>query len=59
ALCNTAAADRWLDSALWDARGVHGAARGEGMLLGELTHRDSLAPWYAGIRRDRLGLSGG
>lgn len=56
ALCNTAAADRWLDSALWDARGMRGAALGEGLLLGELAHRDGLPPWYAGLRRDRLGL---
>lgn len=58
ALANTAAADRWLDSGLWDARGVRCAGLGEGLLCGELVHRDALPPWYAGLRRDRLKLSG-
>jgi omega-amidase len=31
-LCNTAAQDRWLDSALWDPRGLRVANRGEGLL---------------------------
>jgi predicted amidohydrolase len=56
ALANTAAADRWLDSGIWDARGCRQAACASGLLLGELTHRDALPPWYGGIRRDRLAL---
>lgn len=59
ALANSAAGDRWLDSGLWDARGVRQAAAGEGLLVGELQHRDALPPWYAGLRRDRLELSAG
>lgn len=55
-LCNTAADDRWLDSATWDARGVRGQFLGAGLLLADLVHRDALPPWYAGLRRDRLAL---
>lgn len=57
ALCNTAADDRWLDSGLWDARGVRMASMRDGLLIGDLVHRDALPPWYAGLRRDRLELS--
>jgi predicted amidohydrolase len=56
ALANTAAPDRWLDSALWDARGMRTTGCGQGLLVGELRHRDDLPPWYAGLRRDRLAL---
>jgi len=59
ALANTAAPDRWLDSAVWDARGMRGGTCGAGLLVGELIHRDSLPPWYAGLRRDRLALASG
>ena len=53
--CNTAAADRWLDSAVWDARGVRVAhdgspAAGGSLLVADLQPRDGLAPWYAGVR---------
>ncbi len=53
-LANTAAADRWLDSAAWDARGMRGPTCGEGLLLCELTHRSQLDPWYENVRRDAL-----
>jgi predicted amidohydrolase len=49
-LANTAAADRHLDSAVWDARGARIAAAGEGLLIAELAPRDALHPWYAGCR---------
>jgi predicted amidohydrolase len=58
ALCNTAADDRWLDSSLWDARGVRVETTGVGLLCGELVHREELPAWYAGLRRDRLELGG-
>jgi len=53
-LANTAAADRWLDSAAWDARGRRLAARGEGLLTVELEHRSRLDPWYEQLRKDAL-----
>jgi len=53
-LANTAAADRWLDSAAWDARGRRLAARGEGLLCVELEHRSRLDPWYEQVRKDAL-----
>lgn len=53
-LANTAAPDRWLDSAAWDARGVCAQQLGEGLLIVELAHRSRLAPWYEGLRRDAL-----
>jgi len=53
-LANTAAADRWLDSAVWDARGRCIASTGEGLLVSELVHRESLDPWYSTVRRDAL-----
>ncbi len=53
-LCNTAAPDRWIDSGLWDARGLAVDERGEGLLLVDLVPRDALDPWYATIRRDAL-----
>lgn len=53
-LANTAAPDRWLDSAAWDARGVRTAQLGEGLLVSELIHRSQLDPWYETVRRDAL-----
>lgn len=58
ALANTAADDRWLDSASWDARGMRGPACGEGLLLAELVHRDALAPWYRDLHRDQARMRG-
>jgi predicted amidohydrolase len=56
ALANTAAPDRWLDTAAWDARGMIIAQRAEGLLVAELVHHAHTDPWYAGVRRDALGV---
>ncbi|MBA3936973.1 MAG: carbon-nitrogen hydrolase family protein [Planctomycetes bacterium] len=53
-LANTAAPDRWLDSGLWDARGVRVSAQAEGLLLATLRPRDALDPWYMGLRSEAL-----
>jgi omega-amidase len=53
-LANTAAADRWLDSATWDARGVQGARAASGLLVIELARRTDYAPWYGGLRSTYL-----
>ncbi len=53
-LANTAASDRWLDSAAWDARGRRLASQGEGLLTAELVHRAQLDPWYETTRREAL-----
>lgn len=52
--CNTAATDRWLDSAVWDARGVRLASRADGLLVCDLQPRTALAPWYAALRTTYL-----
>lgn len=52
--CNTAASDRWLDSALWDARGLQVANRGEDLLATTVLPREHHDPWYAGIRGEAL-----
>lgn len=48
--CNTAAADRWLDSGVWDARGVQVATSAVGLLVSDLAPRSAFAPWYTGLR---------
>lgn len=53
-LCNTTAADRWLNSGHWDARGVRVADRAEGLLVTTLEPRESLDPWYSTVRQDSL-----
>jgi predicted amidohydrolase len=57
-LCNTAARDRWLDSGIWDARGVQVAQVAEGLLTVDLAPRTSFAPWYTTVRNTYLGRSG-
>lgn len=52
--CNTAASDRWLDSGMWDARGLQTSAQGAGLLVCELTPRATLAPWYTALRTTYL-----
>ena len=52
--CNTAANDRWLDSGMWDARGVRGPSQAVGLLICELAPRAMLAPWYAALRNTYL-----
>ncbi len=47
---NTAAADRWLDSGVWDARGIRIAGAASGLVVAELAPRAALAPWYRGLR---------
>ena len=48
---NTAAADRWLDSGCWDARGLRIADGGgaDGLLVADLVHRTAFDPWYGAI----------
>lgn len=53
-LANTAAADRWLDSAAWDARGVRTLAAAEGLLVTDLVRRTAYAPWYDRLRTTYL-----
>lgn len=53
-LSNTAAADRWVDSGHWDARGVRMAQQAEGLMLTTLQPRTNLAPWYSGLRTESL-----
>ena len=53
-LANTAAPDRWLDSGLWDARGVRTVHQAEGLMLATLQPRDALDPWYTGLRSEAL-----
>jgi predicted amidohydrolase len=58
AFCSTTAADNWVSSGLWDARGVatHRAdASGEHLLAGRLQPRSAFDPWYDGLRRAALG----
>lgn len=55
ALANTAAADRWLDSGVWDARGMR-TASGNGLVVAELIHRDALDPWYRRLHADQATL---
>ena len=52
--CNTAAADRWLDSGVWDARGVRTTSGAAGLLVAELAPRSTFAPWYRGLRESYL-----
>ena len=51
---NTAAPDRYLDTALWDARGVRIARCGDGLMFGELRRREFFDPWYGELRRRTL-----
>ncbi|MCS6971050.1 MAG: nitrilase-related carbon-nitrogen hydrolase [Planctomycetota bacterium] len=53
-LANTAAPDRWLESAAWDARGRLLGARAQGLLVAAWEHRSQLDPWYEQLRRDAL-----
>jgi predicted amidohydrolase len=52
--CNTSADDRWLDSGMWDARGMRGPTQAAGLLICELAPRANLAPWYVALRRNYL-----
>lgn len=53
-VANTAAADRYLDGGVWDARGVRIASVNDGLALAALSPRESLAPWYGELRRQAL-----
>ncbi len=53
-LANTAAPDRWLDTAHWDARGVRVASQADRLLSTALTPRDRLDPWYSSLRTESL-----
>ncbi len=59
ALCNTAAADRWLDSGLWDPRGMPVASRAEGLAVVTIKPRDDFHPWYRILHTDALAHEGG
>ena len=52
--CNTAAPDRWLESGLWDARGIQTEAGGEGLLVTTVRPRQAHAPWYQQLRQMAL-----
>jgi len=54
-LANTAAADRYLDSGIWDARGACIASQPSGLLLGSLRHRTRYDPWYGQLHATALG----
>lgn len=45
-LCNCADDDRWLDSTIWDARGLPLADRGSGVVVAELSPRELLPAFY-------------
>lgn len=51
---NTSAPDRYLDSALWDARGVRIAGVSEGLAFATLRRRSTFDPWYAELRKQSL-----
>jgi predicted amidohydrolase len=51
---NTAAPDRYFDTAAWDARGVCVASCGEGLLRTEWSRRSGLDPWYVGLHHRAL-----
>jgi NAD+ synthase (glutamine-hydrolysing) len=53
-LCNTAAADRYVDSGAWDARGMRLASGCEGLVCATLRKRETFDPWYAGLRATTL-----
>jgi omega-amidase len=57
-LANTAAADRWLDSGAWDARGIQVAQLAAGLLTVDLAPRSDFAPWYTTVRNTYLARSG-
>ncbi|MBA3846734.1 MAG: hypothetical protein H0X45_08830 [Planctomycetes bacterium] len=54
AFCNSAVADRYCDSAVYDARGMEIAHVGDGLLRADLRHRDSFDPWYTNLRSEHL-----
>ena len=54
AFCNTAAADRYCDSAVWDARGVRVATAAEGLFTAALQPRAAFDPWYGNLRGEAL-----
>jgi len=55
---NTAAADRWLDSGAWDARGMPVASKAEGLLIVDVRPRTDFAPWHAALRDTYLHRRG-
>jgi len=54
--CNTAAANRWCDSAYYDARGVRVASCAEGMMMVQVAPRETFDEFYRGIRDRALRL---
>jgi len=53
-LANTAGADRYLDSGIWDARGVRCGSQVTGLLVQSLRHRTRWDPWYAQLHATAL-----
>ncbi len=53
-LCNTAAADRWVDSGYWDVRGMLIDKIADGLLVSTIKPRSEFAPWYQGLREEAL-----
>lgn len=54
AFCNTAAGNRYCDSAVWDARGMRVATAAEGLFTATLAPRETFDPWYANLRHEAL-----
>jgi predicted amidohydrolase len=55
---NTSRNDRYLDSGVWDARGMRVAGVAAGVVFTALQRRETLAPWYADLRRRALNTWG-
>ena len=51
---NTAANDRYCDSAAWDARGLRTTSLAEGLRFVDVERRETLDPWYAALRTRHL-----
>jgi predicted amidohydrolase len=45
-LCNCADRDRWIDSGVWDARGILQNMQGQGMFTTRVQSREAFDPWY-------------
>lgn len=54
AFANTAASDRYCDSACYDARGMPVVELAHGLALARLAHRRCLDPWYQGLHDTAL-----
>ena len=55
-LCNTSAADKWLASSAWDARGHLLQQRDAGLLVQDFYKRDNLSDWYQQLYTNALAM---